>query len=269
MYKSTSQRLQHRARSSDSTTESKRHSRGASKKIRRASIDGGVLRGRVFRVTRKGYDVSIDDDVAFCPRQYCLNPRTSEQYGAIAQFETHFRVWKYTSHRPLLVEVAVGRRNREWCPSLKPGDLVCGLVSRITDYGAFVDLGGVTGLLHVSELDDSFVKSVGDFVHVDQQVQVLLLAKDEEARRLSLSMRRSRLDTQRANLGRRRDARTSPGASSAGSPPPPRTTANERKLATLGCGSAQRTAEPQRHEYDDALDHALPGGGFDSNRRRH
>ncbi|TNF37955.1 MAG: 30S ribosomal protein S1 [Deltaproteobacteria bacterium] len=270
MYKSASQRLQRRARSSDSDPKSKQQSPGVSKKIKQASIDGSILRGTVFRVTRKGYEVSIENEVAFCPRQYCLNPRTCEQYGANNRFKTYFRVWKCTSRRPLLVEVSVGRRGREWCPSLKPGDRVSGFVSRVTDYGAFVDLGGVTGLVHISELDDSFVKSVGDFVHVEQLVQVVLLAKDQETRRLSLSMRPSRLEAQGNNACRRRDTDTALGRFNAGGPAPPRTTANERKLAALGFGgTAQRHAGPKRPKYTDALDHALPGGGFDSNRRRH
>jgi uncharacterized protein len=79
----------------------------------------------------------------------------------------------------------------------KIGDLVAGMklpgvVTNITAFGAFVDIGvHQDGLVHLSELADSFVKSPGDVVKVSQQVEVTVLAVDLERQRISLSMKKS------------------------------------------------------------------------------
>lgn len=72
--------------------------------------------------------------------------------------------------------------------SLKPGDIVTGIVTNITDFGVFVDLGGLEGLIHVSELSWGRVQHPGDIVKNDQEVTAQVLQISEENSRVALSL---------------------------------------------------------------------------------
>jgi uncharacterized protein len=74
---------------------------------------------------------------------------------------------------------------------LKPGMKLPGIVTNVTAFGAFVDIGvHQDGLVHISELSDSFVKDPTDYVNVQQKVKVRVIAVDLERKRISLSMKR-------------------------------------------------------------------------------
>jgi small subunit ribosomal protein S1 len=74
--------------------------------------------------------------------------------------------------------------------SLKPGDKVVGTVTNVTDFGVFVDLGGLEGLIHVSELSWGRVQHPGDIVKVGEDVTALVLQISEENARVALSLKR-------------------------------------------------------------------------------
>jgi small subunit ribosomal protein S1 len=80
----------------------------------------------------------------------------------------------------------------ELLSSLKEGDICSGRVSSICDFGAFVDIGGADGLVHLSELSWGRVKHPGEVLQVDQEVQVYILSVDYERRRIALSIKRTR-----------------------------------------------------------------------------
>ena len=72
--------------------------------------------------------------------------------------------------------------------ALKAGAIVEGTVKTITNFGAFIDLGdGVTGLVHISEIADGYVKSVSDYLEENQKVDVKVLSVDEENKKITLS----------------------------------------------------------------------------------
>ncbi len=73
---------------------------------------------------------------------------------------------------------------------LKPGDHVCGKITNITDFGVFVDLGGVEGLIHVSEISWGRVHHPADVVKLDQLVDVYVIQVDRERARVALSLKR-------------------------------------------------------------------------------
>jgi len=76
--------------------------------------------------------------------------------------------------------------------SLKAGAIVEGTVKTITSFGAFVDLGdGVTGLVHISEISDDYVKSVSDYLEEKQKVKVKVLSVDEENKKITLSIKKA------------------------------------------------------------------------------
>jgi small subunit ribosomal protein S1 len=79
---------------------------------------------------------------------------------------------------------------RELLNSLKNGDVVEGVVTNVTDFGAFVDLGGLEGLIHVSELSWGRVQDPSDFLSVNDAVKTLVLQVSEDKGRIALSLKR-------------------------------------------------------------------------------
>jgi small subunit ribosomal protein S1 len=86
---------------------------------------------------------------------------------------------------------ASGRRNQLFV-TLKPGDRICGIVTNVTEFGVFVDLGGVEGLIHVSELSWGRVRHPSDVVKVGDQVGAYVIQVDRDKSRIALSLKRLR-----------------------------------------------------------------------------
>lgn len=86
---------------------------------------------------------------------------------------------------------AGGRRNQLF-ENLSPGDQVCGMVTNITEFGVFVDLGGVEGLIHVSELSWGRVRHPADVAKVGDQLLVYVIQVDKSRSRIALSLKRLR-----------------------------------------------------------------------------
>lgn len=84
---------------------------------------------------------------------------------------------------------ASGRRN-ELFDDIDLGDTVCGFVTNITDFGVFIDLGGVEGLIHVSELSWGRVRHPADMVEVGDKLYAIVLQVDKERSRIALSLKR-------------------------------------------------------------------------------
>lgn len=86
------------------------------------------------------------------------------------------------------------QRKDELMEQLQPGQVRQGVVSNITSFGAFVDLGGADGLVHVSELSYNRVNHPGEVVQVGQQVNVAVLSVDREGKKIALSLKRAQPD---------------------------------------------------------------------------
>lgn len=92
------------------------------------------------------------------------------------------------SHRAV-VEEEKGKRKDELLQSLQNGQVLEGTVQRITDFGAFVDIGGIDGLVHISQLSYEHVEKPSDVVEEGQKVQVKVLNVDRDNERISLSIK--------------------------------------------------------------------------------
>lgn len=159
------------------------------------------------------------------------------------------------------------RRRREALAGLAVGEWREGKVTGIAAFGAFVDLGGVDGLVHVSQLGaGGFVERVEDVVQVGQVVRVRIVEVDTERNRVSLSMREPRpssgpagpRDRPAATTGAPRPSRSTPapGAGTPGwtEPPPeqrPDRRRNERSFAGRGEERPRRTERPRRARDTD------------------
>ncbi|MBT2642068.1 30S ribosomal protein S1 [Bacillus sp. ISL-41] len=92
------------------------------------------------------------------------------------------------SHRAV-VEEEQGKQKQDLLAAIQSGQVIEGTVQRITDFGAFVDIGGVDGLVHISQLSHEHVEKPSDVVEEGQQVQVKVLSVDRDNERISLSIK--------------------------------------------------------------------------------
>jgi len=88
--------------------------------------------------------------------------------------------------RRAVLEETMGADREALMESLKEGSIVKGVVKNITDYGAFVDLGGIDGLLHITDMAWRRVKHPSEVVHVGQELEAKILRYDTEKNRVSL-----------------------------------------------------------------------------------
>lgn len=122
---------------------------------------------------------------------------SEERYSALLGGSLRLKVIDIDRKRNRLI-LSERLAMREWrrqqkeqlLDSLKEGDTLEGLISSIADFGAFVDLGGADGLIHLSELSWNRVSHPGEVVKVGEKVKVQVLSVDTERRRIGLSLRR-------------------------------------------------------------------------------
>ncbi|MEJ5377986.1 MAG: 30S ribosomal protein S1 [bacterium] len=167
--------------------------------VRRAYEAGGSVEGRIVGRVRGGLSVDIGV-LAFLPgSQVDIRPvRNLERF--IGQ-TCRFRVLKYNrrrsnivlSRRALLEEERAQTREKT-LSTLEEGMLVRGVVKNITEYGAFVDLGGVDGLLHITDMSWGRVKHPSEVVQVGQELEVKVLQFDKEKERVSLGLKQTMED---------------------------------------------------------------------------
>jgi small subunit ribosomal protein S1 len=92
------------------------------------------------------------------------------------------------SHRAV-VEEEKGKHKKNLLNTITPGSIIDGTVQRITDFGAFVDIGGIDGLVHISQLSYQHIEKPSDLVQEGQKVQVKVLNVDRDNERISLSIK--------------------------------------------------------------------------------
>ncbi len=98
---------------------------------------------------------------------------------------------RIVASRRAIVEDELNKKRSAFLESIKPGDILKGRVDRLADFGAFIDLGCIDGLAHISELSWTRVKSPSDVVKVGDIVEVYVLSVDKEKERISLSLKRT------------------------------------------------------------------------------
>lgn len=164
--------------------------------VRRACEAGGSVEGRIVGRVRGGLSVDIGV-LAFLPgSQVDIRPvRNLERFVG----QTYrFKVLKYNRRRSnivlsrrVLLEEERAQTREQTLSSLQEGMLVRGVVKNITEYGAFVDLGGVDGLLHITDMSWGRVKHPSEVVQVGQEVEVKVLQFDREKERVSLGLKQT------------------------------------------------------------------------------
>lgn len=156
---------------------------------------GEVLKGRCVRRTKGGIVVDLLGIDAFLPGSQ-IDVRPVRDFDAFIGKEMEFRVVKVNhpsenvvvSHKVLVEEELAGQR-KAILESLEKGQILEGHAKAITDFGVFVDLGGVDGLVHITDLSWGRVNHPSEVVKLDQTINVVVIDFDKEKKRISLGMK--------------------------------------------------------------------------------
>ena len=156
--------------------------------------EGAVIEAPVVDVVKGGVIVDIGTR-GFVPASR-LDIKYIEDIKSFVGQTLKFKIIKFEpearkivlSRREILEEEEKARKEQVWA-SIEEGQTRKGTVRRLAAFGAFVDLGGVDGLLHVSEMGWGRVKNPGDVVKVGQEIEVYILAIDQEKGKISLGLK--------------------------------------------------------------------------------
>ena len=156
----------------------------------------GVIFGRV----KGGFTVDLNGAVAFLPGSQ-VDIRPVRDVGPLMGTPQPFQILKMdrargnivVSRRAVLEESRAEARS-ELVANLKEGQVLQGVVKNITDYGAFVDLGGVDGLLHVTDIAWRRINHPSEALHIGQTVNVQVVRFNSETQRISLGMKQLESD---------------------------------------------------------------------------
>lgn len=160
-----------------------------------AARTGIPVEGKVAGLVKGGFEINVAGLRAFCPHSQIDLRRTDDPQSFIGKV-FDFRIIEYrergknivVSRRRILEEAAAEAAQTTWKNAV-PGAILTGTVASVTDFGAFVDLGGVRGLIHISEISYERVARAQDVLKVGQQVSVKVLKVEPEKNRISLSMK--------------------------------------------------------------------------------
>ena len=151
----------------------------------------GVINGRV----KGGFTVEIDNVRAFLPGSL-VDVRPVRDPAYLEGKSLEFKVIKLDRRRNnvvvsrrAVVEKEYSEEREQLLAELQEGNNVKGIVKNLTDYGAFVDLGGIDGLLHITDMAWKRVKHPSEVVDVGQEIDVKILKFDRERHRVSLGMK--------------------------------------------------------------------------------
>ena len=162
--------------------------------IQRVYEEDGVIEGRIVRRVKGGLKVDIGID-AFMPASQLTWRPTGDLERYIGE-TMDLKIIKLTkrrrnvvvSRRKLLEEQRAGEKSR-LLATLEAGQVIRGEVKNITDFGAFVDVGGIDGLLHVTDMSWGRVKHPSQVVSVGQKIEVVVLNFDPRTERISLGLK--------------------------------------------------------------------------------
>lgn len=156
-----------------------------------------VVDANVIKVVKGGVIAEVKGVEVFVPASQLDNKYVEDLNSflkknirmLITEFDTNKR--RIIGSRRTVVEEELKNKKEEMFEKLKEGDIVSGTVSRITDFGAFVDLGGIDGLIHISELSWTRVKHPSEVVKEGDKVEVYVLSLNKEKERISLSLKKT------------------------------------------------------------------------------
>jgi small subunit ribosomal protein S1 len=161
---------------------------------------GEKVEGIIFNQVKGGFTVDLEGAVAFLPRSQ-VDIRPIRDVTPLMNTPQPFQILKMdrrrgnivVSRRTILEESRAEQRS-EIVQNLEEGQVVEGVVKNVTDYGAFVDLGGIDGLLHVTDMAWRRVNHPSEILSIGQTVKVQIIRINHETHRISLGMKQLESD---------------------------------------------------------------------------
>jgi len=161
---------------------------------------GERVEGVIFNQVKGGFTVDLDGAVAFLPRSQ-VDIRPIRDVTPLMHNPQPFEILKMDKRRGNIVvsrrtvlEESRAEQRSEIVQNLEEGQVVEGVVKNITDYGAFVDLGGIDGLLHVTDMAWRRVNHPSEILNIGQSVKVQIIRINQETHRISLGMKQLESD---------------------------------------------------------------------------
>ncbi|MGC1271480.1 MAG: 30S ribosomal protein S1, partial [Croceibacterium sp.] len=162
--------------------------------------EGKRVEGRIFGRVKGGFTVDLDGAVAFLPGSQ-VDIRPVRDVTPLMDVPQPFQILKMdrrrgnivVSRRAVLEETRAEQRS-ELIDRLAEGQVIDGVVKNITDYGAFVDLGGIDGLLHVTDMSYKRVNHPSEVIAIGDTVKVQIIRINAETQRISLGMKQLESD---------------------------------------------------------------------------
>ena len=161
----------------------------------KAMVDGALVKGLITGKVKGGLTVMVNGIRAFLPGSL-VDTRPVKDTTPFEGKEYEFKVIKLDRKRNNVVvsrravlEASMGEERQKLLENLQEGTVVKGIVKNITDYGAFVDLGGIDGLLHITDLAWRRVRHPSEVLNVGDEVTAKVLKFDQEKNRVSLGMK--------------------------------------------------------------------------------
>jgi small subunit ribosomal protein S1 len=161
----------------------------------KAMVDGALVKGLITGKVKGGLTVMVNGIRAFLPGSL-VDTRPVKDTTPFEGKEYEFKVIKLDRKRNNVVvsrravlEASMGEERQKLLENLQEGTVIKGIVKNITDYGAFVDLGGIDGLLHITDLAWRRVRHPSEVLNVGDEVTAKVLKFDQEKNRVSLGMK--------------------------------------------------------------------------------
>jgi small subunit ribosomal protein S1 len=191
MYKGASRFLQHHTEHAKEPSLEKKAQQGIPRKLRHALKSQQLIKGSLSDEVKGGYTVIISGYRAFCPHSEMYpRPLTQADLSKLYREPVEFLVIEIG-----LQSVIISRKRavqiRAWEQArhaFSDGGLLTGTVKDIPAYGAFIDLGGIDGLLHISKIKDGWIDDIRTSLKKGQLVKVAVAHIDESRKRISLSL---------------------------------------------------------------------------------
>ncbi len=165
------------------------------KMLEEALETGEFVSGKIHNRVKGGFAVEVDVVKAFLPGSL-VDVRPVKEAPEIENTIQDFKVIKldYKRNNVVLSRKAVLEKNNsavkvELLKNLDEGQIVKGIVKNITDYGAFIDLGGLDGLLHITDISWSRVTNPSEHLKMGEEIEVKVLSFDKEKLRVSLGLK--------------------------------------------------------------------------------
>ncbi|AGC50176.1 30S ribosomal protein S1 [Lawsonia intracellularis] len=155
----------------------------------------GIIKGRIVRRIKGGYTIDLRGVEAFLPGSH-VDLRPVPDMDMLVNQEYEFRVLKINRRRSnvivsrrVLLEEERDSKRQDLLQTISEGQVVVGKVKNVTEYGVFVDLGGLDGLLHITDMSWKRIRHPREMVNLGQELELKVLSFDKENQKVSLGLK--------------------------------------------------------------------------------